>query len=73
MATRRPLNNQNDLAKALAHIYRAVDNGVMAESKARVLIYAVTCLSAVIKDGDLEARLSALEAVHASRSQRRVA
>jgi len=73
MATRRALNTQTDLARALASIYRAVDSNKMPESRARVLIYAVVSLSAVLKDSDLEARICALEERLAAKATRRAA
>ena len=60
MAT-RSLKTQDDIARALAHVYREVDGDRIAPAKGRVLIYAALSLSQVLGEHDIEKRLEALE------------
>ena len=60
MAT-RSLKTQNDIARALAHVYRELDADRLAPAKGRALIYCALSLSSVLTEHDLEARLVALE------------
>ena len=61
MAT-RSLKTQDDIARALAHVYRELDANRLEPAKGRVLIYCALSLSSVLTEHDLERRLEALEA-----------
>jgi hypothetical protein len=63
MAVRR-LDSQDDIRRALAHVYREVEADRMPVQKGRALIYAALAISQVITETDLEARIAALEAQH---------
>jgi hypothetical protein len=69
MAT-RSLKTQDDIARALAHVYRELDADRVDPVKARALVYCALSLSQVLGEHDLEKRVEALEA---STSQRRAA
>jgi len=58
----RSLKTQDDIARALAHIYRELDADRTYAGKARVLIYCALSLSQVLGESDLEKRVEALEA-----------
>ena len=60
MAT-RSLKTQDDIARALAHVYRELDANRLEPAKGRVLIYCALSLSSVLTEHDLERRLEALE------------
>jgi hypothetical protein len=60
MAT-RSLKNQDDIARALAHVYRELDADRLEPAKGRVLIYCALSLSSVLSEHDLEQRIEALE------------
>lgn len=60
--SQRSLKNQDDVRRALAHVYREVEADRMAPGKGRVLIYCALSLSQVLTDHDLEKRIAALEA-----------
>ena len=61
MAT-RSLKTQNDIARALAHVFRELDADHLEPAKGRVLIYAALSLSTVLSEHDIEKRIEALEA-----------
>jgi hypothetical protein len=58
----RSLKNQDDIARALALVYRELDADRIEPGKARVLIYCALSLSQVLSEHDLEQRVIALEA-----------
>ena len=60
MAT-RSLKNQDDIARALAHVYRELDANRLEPAKGRALIYCALSLSQVLSEHDIEKRLEALE------------
>lgn len=60
MAT-RSLKTQDDIARALAHVYRELDANRLEPAKGRVLIYCALSLSSVLTEHDLEKRLEVLE------------
>lgn len=59
---RRQLKTQDDIRRALAHVYREVESDRMEPAKARVLVYCALSLSTVLSEHELEARIAALEA-----------
>ena len=63
---RRQLKTQDDIRRALAHVYREAESDRMEPAKARVLIYCALSLSQVLSEHELEQRIAALEAAQAS-------
>lgn len=61
MAIRRPLKTQDDIRRALAHVYRELEADRVDPGKARVLIYCALSLSQVLGEHELEKRVEALE------------
>jgi hypothetical protein len=57
----RRLNTLQDLRRLLAEVINQCRRGEITESRARVIAYLASVLSSVIKDGDLETRVEALE------------
>jgi hypothetical protein len=55
------MKSQEDIARALAHVYRELDADRVDPAKARVLIYCALSLSQVLGEHDLEKRVEALE------------
>ncbi|GLH67313.1 hypothetical protein [Geothrix edaphica] len=57
----RSLKTQEDIRRALAHVYRELEADRVDPGKARVLIYCALSLSQVLGEHDLEKRVEALE------------
>ncbi len=66
MAAVRRFKTLEDTRKALAAYLRAIESGALDPNTGRVLIYGCNVVASIIRDGDLEARLEALEAGHVS-------
>lgn len=62
MTAVRRFKTLEDTRKALAAFLRAIETGKMDPTVGRTLIYGCSQLASIIRDGDLEARLEALEA-----------
>lgn len=61
MTAVRRFKTLEDCRKALAAFLRAIEKGTMDPTVGRTLIYGCNTLSTIIRDGDIEARLEALE------------
>lgn len=61
MAAVRRFKTLEDTRKALAAYLRAIETGKLDKDVGRVLIYGCNTLAAIIRDGDIERRLEALE------------
>ncbi len=57
-----PLNKQSHIAEELARVYRLYKDGKVDDRFARTTTYTLEAMSRVLKEGDLEARIEALEA-----------
>lgn len=58
----RSLKTQEDIRRALAHVYRELEADRVEPGKARVQIYCALSLSQVLGEHELEKRVEALEA-----------
>ena len=58
---KRRLSSASDLRLFLAALIRQVDADQISESKARVLTYMCQTLMGIIRDNDIEQRVTALE------------
>ena len=59
---RRRLNSLDDLRRYAADVVNRLESGKLDEMQAKSRMYCVNVLSGVLKDGELEERVSALEA-----------
>lgn len=60
MAARR-LKTLDDLRRYLAAVVNRLDSGELSDAEAKSRAYVVNILASLVKDGDLELRLEALE------------
>jgi hypothetical protein len=58
---RRALRNMQDLRLFVAHILREVQNNKMDVTKARTLFYGATVLQNLIRDNEIEQRITEIE------------
>lgn len=59
--SQRSLKSQDDIRRALAHVFREIEADRMDPTKGRVLIYAAMSISTVLAEHSLESRIAALE------------
>jgi len=71
----RRFSTQEHCRLALQWLWKEIesDSPTMPIQKAKTLVYIALSISQILKESDLEVRIAQLEAVHASRNQRRVA
>lgn len=62
MAAVRRFKTLEDTRKALAAYLRAIEAGTLDKDTGRTLIYGCNVMASIIRDGDIEKRLEALEA-----------
>ena len=58
---KRRLKSLGDIRKYLSHVLNEYENGQADETKVKTISYACNILSGIIKDSEIEARLTALE------------
>jgi hypothetical protein len=61
MPSQRRLKTQEDVRRALANVYREVEEDQMEPGKGRVLIYCALTISGVIAEHETEARFEEIE------------
>jgi hypothetical protein len=58
---KRRLKNLTDIRRFLAATLNQLEAGEIDESRAKTVAYCLNVLSSIVKDSDLEQRISALE------------
>ena len=58
---KRRLKTLQDLRRWLADVGNRLENGKIEAAHARTVAYVVSVMAGIIKDGDLESRLEAIE------------
>ena len=70
MPSVRRLENQSDVRRTLAGLYRKLEKDEVDPTKARVLTYILLSISQIIGDNELEQRVVQLEAALPQRLRR---